>query len=311
MTMPVEKARPASDSTLSVRPSPCSVMTAKKSDIGIEAPITSRARGPRRKYHRPPTASRMPTARLSSTNPMARRTYTLASQDSSTKSFSFASGPGIQFGDRFLDLVDDLDGVGIGRALQRDVVRRHAAAIREPPRLDVLGADVGHVTQVQRTIVTPADDEVAKVGNGLAARNPHGELTPPDIGESGGDVACRNYRLRQPLWREAERSEPVRIEAHVHFARPPALEADARHAFNTGQPRFDHLFDELLVFDGNVRHLVARQRSKQQRSRILGLEVIAAEHLRFVGIGRQRRQRVETRNDVQHDARHVGADFER
>ena len=74
MTMPVEKASPASDTTLSVRPSICSVMTAKKSEIGIDMPITSSARGPRRKYQRPPTASRMPMARLSCTKPMARRT---------------------------------------------------------------------------------------------------------------------------------------------------------------------------------------------------------------------------------------------
>lgn len=73
-TIPVKNARPASETTLSVRPSTCIVMIAKKSEIGIDAPITSSARGPRRKYHNPPTASRMPTPKLSSTNPMARRT---------------------------------------------------------------------------------------------------------------------------------------------------------------------------------------------------------------------------------------------
>ena len=52
-TMPVENARPASETMLSVRPSTCSVMTAKNSEIGIDAPITSSARGPRRKYQRP------------------------------------------------------------------------------------------------------------------------------------------------------------------------------------------------------------------------------------------------------------------
>ena len=74
MTMPVENARPASETTFSVRPSRCIVITAKNSEIGIDAPITSSARGPRRKYQSPPTASRMPIARLSSTKPIARRT---------------------------------------------------------------------------------------------------------------------------------------------------------------------------------------------------------------------------------------------
>ncbi len=47
MTMPVENARPASETTLSVRPSRCIVITAKNSESGIDAAITSSARDPR------------------------------------------------------------------------------------------------------------------------------------------------------------------------------------------------------------------------------------------------------------------------
>ena len=76
------------------------------------------------------------------------------------------------------------------------------------------------------------------------------------------------------------------------------------------QSRFDHLLHELLVLHGDVGHRVAFDRPDQQRRRVLGLPVVAAEHLRLVGVWRQRWQGVETRNDVEHDPRHVGADLE-
>jgi hypothetical protein len=66
----------------------------------------------------------MPIARLSCTKPIARRTYTLASHDSSIERFSLASGPAFSSAHSHLDTVDELDGVGFGRALQGDVVRR-------------------------------------------------------------------------------------------------------------------------------------------------------------------------------------------
>ena len=74
ITIPVENARPASEITFSVRPSMCRVITAKNSDSGMDKPITISARGPRRKYHRPQTARKMPMIRLSSTKLIARLT---------------------------------------------------------------------------------------------------------------------------------------------------------------------------------------------------------------------------------------------
>ena len=218
---------------------------------------------------------------------------------------------GIQLCYRLLDAVDDLDGVRVGRALQRDVVGGHAAAVREPERLDVLGADVGDVAQVQRTVVAPADHQVAEVRDGLAARDAYGELPTPDIGEGGRHVTGRNDGLCETLRRQAERGEAVRVEGHTHLARAPAFEVDAGHAGHAREPRLDDLLHQLLVLDRDVRHGVPRQRADQQRSGVLGLEVVAAEHLRLFRVGRQRRQRVETRHHVEHDPRHVSADLER
>ena len=174
----------------------------------------------------------------------------------------------------------------------------------------MLGAHVGDVAQVQRPILAPADDEVAEVDHRLTPGDAHGELAPADVGEAGGDVPCGDHRLRQPLRREAERRQAVRIEGHLDFARPAALQVDARHARDTRQPRLDDLFHELLVFRTDVGHGVSGQRLDQQRAGVLGLPVVATEHLRLLGVGRQRRQRVQARDDVQHDAGHVGADLE-
>ena len=174
----------------------------------------------------------------------------------------------------------------------------------------MLGAHVGDVAQVQRTILAPADDEVAQVDHRLAAGHAHGELAPADVGEARRDVPCRNDRLRQPLWGDTERGETVRIEGDLDFARAPAFQVDARNAVDAREPRLDDLFHQLLVFRPDVGHRVAGQRLDQQRAGVLGLPVVAAEHLRLLGIGRQWRKGIQTRDDVQHDAGHVGADLE-
>ena len=86
-----------------------------------------------------------------------------------------------------------------GGALGGDVIGRDATPVREPECIDVLGADVRDVAQVQRAVLAPADDQVAEFLDRLAARDAYGELAPADIRESGRDVAGRDDRLGQTL----------------------------------------------------------------------------------------------------------------
>ncbi len=311
MTMPVENARPASETTFSVRPEQV------HRDHGEE----QRNRD-RRADHQQRTRPAQEVPEPSDCEQDADREAFLDEADRATDVDAGIPGevgvqlflgqrPGIELGDRFLDAIDDLDRVRVGGALRSDVIGRHAAAIREPPRLDMVGADVCDVAQVERTIVAPADDQVAEVRHRLATRDAHGELAAPHIGKSRRYVTGRDDCLRQALRRETERSEPVRVEAHLHLAWPAALEVDPRHARNARQPGLDDLLHQLLVLDGDVRHRMTRDRAHQQRSGILGLEIVAAKDLRLVCVRRQRRQGVQARHHVQHDARHVGAHLER
>ena len=76
------------------------------------------------------------------------------------------------------------------------------------------------------------------------------------------------------------------------------------------EPWLDDLFHQFLVFGADVGHGVTGKRLDQQRARVLGLPVVAAEHLRLLGIGRQRWKGIQARNHVQHHAGHVGPDLE-
>ncbi len=96
-TMPVANARPASETTLSVRPARLRSTTTAIRQIGIADEMISVPRHSRMKNHSTPTASRMPMTRSEVTIPIAWLMKWEGSKDQASLTPCSFAGPALIF----------------------------------------------------------------------------------------------------------------------------------------------------------------------------------------------------------------------
>ena len=193
----------------------------------------------------------------------------------------------VEFNDHLVYFIEYGNRVGTKLALYGDVVGRETVTQGKSILLARHDFDFGDFTQVDRSVVAPADDQLVKLPGLELADKTHGVLATADVGETTGRIGSARHGCHDVIDLDAERGCPVRVECYVQFARLLTGQKHTRNAGDTCKTRLDFVFDEFLVA-GKFPVWIARQHPNQQRCRARCLWTAAGADLRLNRIGRTR-----------------------
>ena len=217
--------------------------------------------------------------------------------------------PGIQLGNHRLETIEQLHGVGAVAAIQADVVGRIAVAPGKAVALHEAGLDAGHIAQIDRLLIAPANDQLTELVDAKAAGNTDRVLTPADIGEATGDVGGATQRPGYIVDGDTHAREPVGIDVDRNFALAAGFQAHLGDAGYTRQPGLNNGGHQIFI-GGDIGVNAVGAKQLQGGRGIVAGGPGPSTHNRFVGVGGQGRRLVEIGDDVDQPLLHVPANLE-